>query len=363
MFIFKYRGFESLPLRSSLRTWGKKRFRFCGKEKDNESGLYYYGLRYYAAWTCRFISVDPLAGKYPFYTPYQYAGNKPINFIDLDGKEIYPGKQLQEEGDYIANPIKKIIFQSQSEEYNYFFVNKYMSSFFENEKKLMIGYFSYGSVETDDKLFKEKLGDNHFAVGNYNFNEFSNNSNSTVAQQKYVGENTHQILFNALKTKKYFPKNDGAGNYIVYQYKEIFYVATFLHEVLHAFFETQDGNVIEHKKMNDIELFNSFVKFLMNYQEKNNLENPLSKPQMQAMVMFINCGGLSNNWYMKHFGDEKYNGEYDEALKVFTKTFRGEKDHSLLVIDHVEIISGEDFNNLTKVLDIVNEEFGAPYTL
>ena len=82
---------------SSLRTWGKKRYRFCGKEKDNESGLYYYGMRYYAAWTCRFISVDPLAGKYPFYTPYQYAGNKPINFIDLDGAEEATNPQMKQE--------------------------------------------------------------------------------------------------------------------------------------------------------------------------------------------------------------------------------------------------------------------------
>jgi len=33
------------------------------------------------------VSVDPLAAKYPHYTPYQYAGNKPINFVDLDGLE------------------------------------------------------------------------------------------------------------------------------------------------------------------------------------------------------------------------------------------------------------------------------------
>jgi hypothetical protein len=33
------------------------------------------------------VSCDPLAEKYPFYTPYQYAGNQPINFIDLDGME------------------------------------------------------------------------------------------------------------------------------------------------------------------------------------------------------------------------------------------------------------------------------------
>ena len=51
---------------SSLRTFIYKRYRYVGKEKDAESGLYYYGARYYAAWTCRFISVDPLAADYPF---------------------------------------------------------------------------------------------------------------------------------------------------------------------------------------------------------------------------------------------------------------------------------------------------------
>ena len=64
-----------------------KRYKYCGKERDEEAGLYYYGMRYYAAWICRFVSVDPLQFKYPHYTPYQYAGNKPITFIDLDGGE------------------------------------------------------------------------------------------------------------------------------------------------------------------------------------------------------------------------------------------------------------------------------------
>jgi len=64
-----------------------KRYKYCGKERDEETGLYYYGMRYYAAWICRFVSVDPLQFKYPHYTPYQYAGNKPISYIDLDGGE------------------------------------------------------------------------------------------------------------------------------------------------------------------------------------------------------------------------------------------------------------------------------------
>jgi len=64
-----------------------KRYKYVHKELDNETGLIYYGLRFYAPWIARFISVDPLQFDYPIYTPYQYAGNKPISFIDLDGAE------------------------------------------------------------------------------------------------------------------------------------------------------------------------------------------------------------------------------------------------------------------------------------
>jgi RHS repeat-associated protein len=72
---------------SSLRTFTYKRYRYVGKEKDAESGLYYYGARYYTAWTCRFISVDPLAGKYAQLSPYNYADNNPINDYDIDGMQ------------------------------------------------------------------------------------------------------------------------------------------------------------------------------------------------------------------------------------------------------------------------------------
>jgi RHS repeat-associated protein len=67
--------------------FAKKRYRYVGKEKDNESGLYYYGARYYAPWTCRFVSVDPLAASYAHLTPYNYAGNKPIGDLDIDGMQ------------------------------------------------------------------------------------------------------------------------------------------------------------------------------------------------------------------------------------------------------------------------------------
>ena len=74
-----------------------KRYKYCGKERDEETGLYYYGARYYAAWLAKFISCDPLQHEYPHYTPYQYAGNKPITYIDLDGLEEEIPKKITNE--------------------------------------------------------------------------------------------------------------------------------------------------------------------------------------------------------------------------------------------------------------------------
>ena len=65
------------------------RYGFNGKEKDNKDGVvqYDYGFRIYDPRLVRFKSVDPLSKSYPWYTPYQFAGNKPIACIDLDGLE------------------------------------------------------------------------------------------------------------------------------------------------------------------------------------------------------------------------------------------------------------------------------------
>ena len=65
------------------------RYGFNGKELDNEVVQYDYGFRIYDPRLERFKSVDPLTKTYPWYTPYQFAGNKPIIAIDLDGLEEY----------------------------------------------------------------------------------------------------------------------------------------------------------------------------------------------------------------------------------------------------------------------------------
>ncbi len=63
------------------------RYGFNGKENDLEDGWQDYGLRTYNPALARFFSVDPLIKKYPELTPYQFASNSPIMFIDIDGLE------------------------------------------------------------------------------------------------------------------------------------------------------------------------------------------------------------------------------------------------------------------------------------
>lgn len=65
------------------------RYGFNGKENDPETNTQDYGLRIYNPSLGKFLSVDPLFKEYPWYTPYQFAGNRPIDCIDLDGGEPY----------------------------------------------------------------------------------------------------------------------------------------------------------------------------------------------------------------------------------------------------------------------------------
>ncbi|EKB58751.1 RHS repeat-associated core domain-containing protein [Bergeyella zoohelcum] len=62
-------------------------YKFNAKELDDETGLYYYGARYYDPRIGMWLSVDPLTEKMPSWSPYAYAFDNPVRFVDLDGRE------------------------------------------------------------------------------------------------------------------------------------------------------------------------------------------------------------------------------------------------------------------------------------
>lgn len=77
-------GTTALQSASTLRRAVPKRYRFTGKERDTETGLYYHGARYYAPWLCRWTAPDP-AGAADGHNLYVYSGNRPIGSSDPTG--------------------------------------------------------------------------------------------------------------------------------------------------------------------------------------------------------------------------------------------------------------------------------------
>jgi RHS repeat-associated protein len=105
-------------------TW-ETPFRFTGKERDGETGLYYYGARYLNPQTSMWLSADPAMGEYVPLAPidgeakqhnkelpglggvfnyvnlhaYHYAGNNPVVLIDPDGSIIVTSILLYRQSD------------------------------------------------------------------------------------------------------------------------------------------------------------------------------------------------------------------------------------------------------------------------
>ncbi|KAF0200214.1 MAG: RHS repeat-associated core domain-containing [Bacteroidetes bacterium] len=62
---------------------------FNGKELDEETGLYYYGARYYNPRYSLWLGVDAMVEKYAGITPYNYCLNMPTRIIDPDGNDWF----------------------------------------------------------------------------------------------------------------------------------------------------------------------------------------------------------------------------------------------------------------------------------
>ncbi len=71
---------------TSFGSFGRKRYRFTGKERDEESGLSYHGARYYATWLSRWCSIDPI-GQAGGLNPFLYVHTNPLSFTDPSGTQ------------------------------------------------------------------------------------------------------------------------------------------------------------------------------------------------------------------------------------------------------------------------------------
>jgi len=63
-------------------------YTFSAKERDPETGLSYFGSRYYSSDLSIWLSVDPMSAKYPSLSPYTYCANNPVKLVDPNGEEL-----------------------------------------------------------------------------------------------------------------------------------------------------------------------------------------------------------------------------------------------------------------------------------
>ena len=92
-------------------------FTFSAKEKDPETGLSYFGSRYYSSDLSIWLSVDPMSGKYASLSPYVYCADNPVKLVDPNGDSIInPYKRLIEERKAAIIELEKGI---KGQKYNY----------------------------------------------------------------------------------------------------------------------------------------------------------------------------------------------------------------------------------------------------
>lgn len=80
----EYHPYGSSSYSASSGIVSQARYRYTGRERDDETGLQYHGRRYLACWLCRWVSPDPL-GSEVSSNAFEYASNRPTTMTDTSG--------------------------------------------------------------------------------------------------------------------------------------------------------------------------------------------------------------------------------------------------------------------------------------
>ena len=159
----EYVPFGEVFIEERNNTWNTP-YLFNAKEFDEETGLYYYGARYYELRLGLWMSADPKAEKFPKMSPYAFSNNNPISYVDIDGFEPTPyPKALLGSVDYYKwryndfikqNPGKKApsYYLNYGNKYIQRFTNETNNLLFKQDKQWLVNARKNLQVAIEDKL-------------------------------------------------------------------------------------------------------------------------------------------------------------------------------------------------------------------
>lgn len=155
----------------------KNIYTFTGKERDEETGFSYFGARYYDSdLSGLFLSVDPMADKYPSLSPYAYCAWNPIKLVDPDGMKIDLSNLTNEQQSQYHKRIETLkkneffcYYYSKLEESN----NNYCIQMLDNSDDSKSGYFipnnnEVGFVDNIHVICQELFHAYQSEIGEYN---------------------------------------------------------------------------------------------------------------------------------------------------------------------------------------------------
>ena len=199
---------------------------FSAKERDSETGLSYFGSRYYSSDLSIWLSVNPVADKYPSMSSYVYYANNPVKLVDPNGEEIgepplkrivnlgFQSKTFQKlfrkSGLTIENMSDIISFGNQS------FMNPYTKKITLRDANSDMGNAIALTHEMTNRINAKKLKNNMESVrkGDISYETFADNA------IRIESEGVANQIIVASELNYSFPDDNGVMNDLKAQYKE-----------------------------------------------------------------------------------------------------------------------------------------------
>ena len=164
---------------------------FNAKEFDEETGMYYYGARYYDPRLSLWMSVDPLVQKYQILLPYGYCSNNPIVRIDPDGQ--YDFENIEEGQTYKVVAV----FQSQYADIDKANKNRALTIDYQAAQKAGMPIMLVDNI-SDFAAALNKLEDMNSYADSYTLNSHGNRGTFSIGSDNINSDTDVSSLKNGL---------------------------------------------------------------------------------------------------------------------------------------------------------------------